>query len=1090
MQNLSRTLLRTAIGMMVANQAAAAVLKLDVFVDGNPSPQTEIYLDGQAIGHSDSNGQFVYEDIDGGRHEIQLVIGDKRIPYRFSVKNDEAAFITMTGQSGSDKAATTIQHVALSALDLSAGAAGISLDSASGDKLEGGSIQGAVLGADDGKPLRNVAISVVGSDYQTVTDRDGMFNLALPAGEYLLELKHPDYRGSRLRDLRVLPGMALALDVNLDPAPADGAAPARMEEVVVVARYAAANAIQIEKLAVGVVDSVDIEQLARFDDSTVSSAIRRVVGVTLEDGRFPIVRGLKGRYQSVYFNGAMLPSTDPSRRDLPLDIFPSGIMQGIDLQKTATADVPGGATAGHISMRTRDIPDEPFFKISASFTRGDNHSDDALKSTTEGDTDWLGIDDGTRDVPEPVKAALGVYSDPRQTGGADPLSREVREAVGEGLEHNAIVRSSAPGDVSLDLAGGKSWELEDQRLGFIAAARYANTWSNDRKISSNFGPRNRSNPDEPPVSLVEYSETEDTNNIIDLSAMLNLQWDINDLNQLGLNNIILRHTTNSAELTESFEITEYIPPGAPIVFGNGTNRSMAQNVDWVEEQLLSHQLWAKHHIPLARGHGWASYLGDLAVDWQLMTASTEFNRPNATLYTYEAGGVEDEYAFDHINSINQYNLWETMEEDSENYRLDLELPLEPIAGISWTFKTGIFEQNRDREGTYHKFNYSGTVRNKVPDEVRFDPDPRRLFVPEYIGSGEEGSGPLTANTGTIKPEDDVGLAGNDYLLEQEYNAFYYLVKANLFQKLDVNVGLRQESFEVAFEQYEYTPEPLSPILNEDRELPSLLLNYMFSDTLQLRAAYSKTVSWPESFELIPRLFYDFETLIRYRGNPELKPADIKNYDLRLEWYPSDTESITLAWFSKDLKNAVENRFDGGFDDFTYYTFANIDDSEIDGWELDLRKTFVLGALQGHEIFVQFNYTDISSSVDVTQAVDDYKEYDPGRPLQGQPDYIVNLQLGYDHVDTQQEITLIFNRKGEELAVVSPPSNSNIANVYELPFNDLKFIYKKSFDNGMAVSFSVDNILDEKREMEYENYNAPYYSSSPGRKFKLKFNYSF
>jgi TonB-dependent receptor len=1088
MQNLSRTLLRTAIGMMVANQAAAAVLKLDVFVDGNPSPQTEIYLDGQAIGHSDSNGQFVYEDIDGGRHEIQLVIGDKRIPYRFSVKNDEAAFITMTGQSGSDKAATTIQHVALSALDLSAGAAGISLDSASGDALEGGNIQGTVLGAADGKPLRNVAISVVGSDYQTVTDRDGMFNLALPAGEYLLELKHPDYRGSRLRDLRVLPGMALALDVNLDPAPADGAAPARMEEVVVVARYAAANAIQIEKLAVGVVDSVDIEQLARFDDSTVSSAIRRVVGVTLEDGRFPIVRGLKGRYQSVYFNGAMLPSTDPSRRDLPLDIFPSGIMQGIDLQKTATADVPGGATAGHISMRTRDIPVEPFFKISASFTRGDNHSDDALKSTTEGDTDWLGIDDGTRDVPDAAKVAIGQYVDHNYQDGRS-IDVETLEIVGESLQHNAIVRSSTPGDASLDLVGGKSWELEDQRLGFIAAARYANTWSNDRKISSRFGAIGAGETSY--VTLKSYSETEDTNNIIDLSGMANLQWDINDLNELGLNNILLRHTTHSAELAQSYETARKIEPGDPIVFNYTDKGSREQYVDWVEEQLLSHQLWGKHRLPLARGHGWASYLGDLAVDWQLMTASTEFNRPNATFYTYHDTGADTDYQIT-VSGTEQYNLWESMEEDSENYRLDLELPLEPIAGISWTFKTGIFDQTRDREGLYHRFNYAGagTLKN-VPNEILFDPDPRRLFVPEYInGSSGGDNSSIYVNAGLIRPEDDVGFTGNNYQLEQDYNAYYYLLKANFFQKLDVNLGLRQESFEVAFEQYQYTIEPLTPILDEDRELPSLLLNYMFSDTLQLRAAYSKTVSWPESFELIPRLFYDFETLIRFEGNPDLKPADIKNYDLRLEWYPSDTESITLAWFSKDLKNAVENRFIKSGEDFQYYSFANIDDSEISGWELDLRKTFVLGALQGHEIFVQFNYTDISSSVDVAQAVDDYKEYDPDRPLQGQPDYIVNLQLGYDHVDTQQEVTLIFNRKGEELAVVNPPSTSNVTNVYELPFNDLKFIYKKSFDNGMAVSFSVDNILDEKREMEYENYNAPYYSSSPGRKFKLKLNYSF
>lgn len=1088
MQNLSRTLLCTAIGMVVSSQATAAVLKLNVYVDGDPAPQAEIHLDGQAIGRSDGSGQFLYENVNGGRHEIELVLDGKRIPYRFSVKDDEAAFITLTSQSGSDKAATTIQRVALSELDLSQGTAAISLDSAGGDALATGSIQGLVLSADSGKPLRNVSVSVGGSEQKAMTDRDGLFNLALPAGEYVLELSHPDYRGNRLREVRILPAMDLTLDVSLEPAPAGAATAARMEEVVVVGRYTEANAIQIEKLADGVVDSIDIEQLSRFDDSTVSSAIRRVVGVTLEDGRFPIVRGLKGRYQSVYFNGAMLPSTDPSRRDLPLDIFPSGIMQGIDLQKTATADVPGGATAGHISMRTRDIPNEPFFKMSASFTRGNNHSDDALKSTAEGDTDWLGIDDGTRDVPDAAKVAIGQYVDHNYQDGRS-IDVETLEIVGESLQHNAIVRSSTPGDVSLDLGGGKSWELGDQRLGFIAAARYANTWSNDRKISSRFGAVGTGESSF--VTLKSYDDTEDTNNVIDLSGMFNLQWDINDFNQLGLNNIILRHTTHSAELTQSYETSRKIEPGDPIVFNHTDKGSREQHVDWVEEQLLSHQLWGKHRLPLARGHGWASYLGDLAVDWQLMAASTEFNRPNATFYTYNDTGADTDYQIT-VSGTEQYNLWESMEEDSDSYRLDLELPLEPIAGISWTFKTGIFDQTRDREGLYHRFNYAGAGSlNHVPDEILFDPDPRRLFVPEYINGSAGGDNPgIYVNSGLIRPENDVGFTGNNYQLEQDYNAFYYLVKANFYQKLDVNLGLRQESFEVAFEQYQYTIEPLTPILDEDRELPSVLLNYMFSDTLQLRAAYSKTVSWPESFELIPRLFYDFETLIRFEGNPDLKPADIKNYDLRLEWYPSDSESVTLAWFSKDLKNAVENRFIKSGEDFQYYSFANIDDSEISGWELDLRKTFVLGALQGHEIFVQFNYTDISSSVDVAQAVDDYQEYDPDRPLQGQPDYIVNLQLGYDHVDTQQEFTLIFNRKGEELAVVNPPSTSNVTNVYELPFNDLKFIYKKTFDNGMAVSFSVNNLLDEERVMEYENYNAPYYRSSPGREFKLKFNYSF
>lgn len=1074
MLNFPKTVLCVAMAMALSEQATAAALKLNVYQEGDPVSQAEIRLNGEIIGRSDSRGQFIYQNLDGGRHELELLVDGEAIPYRFSVADDQAALVTVNGQPGSAKPLTSIQRVALAEWD-----GGENTSAATG------TVQGLVQATDSGKPLRRALVQVEGQQQTALTDRDGRFKLVLPAGEYIIDISHPEYRGSRLREVRVLPAMDLALDASLEPGSSEGrVASGPIEEVLVRARYTEASAIQIEKFAAGVVDSVDIEQLSRFDDSTVSSAIRRVVGVTLEEGRFPIVRGLKSRYQSSYFNGTVLPSTDPSRRDLPLDIFPSGIMQGIDLQKTATANVPGSATAGHISMRTRDIPDEPFFKVSASITRGDNHSDDALQSTTEGNTDWLGMDDGSRDVPGPVRLGLGVYSSSTSSSTGTYIDPATREAMGEAMRHNAITRGDVLGDVSFDLVGGDSWQDDnEQSLGFIAALRYANSWNIDTKQGSRFGRQNLSDPDSP-IILRSLTETEDTNNTIDLSGMFNLRWVMNDYNEFGLNNILLRHTTHSAELETQITLSSnYKDPFAEIKPDDDATRT--QRVDWFEEQLLALQLWGKHRIPLAQGRGWASYLGDLELSWQAVDAIAKFDRPNATQYRYE-GTVVDTGIIT-VGSVNQYHVWEEMREDSNNYRVDLELPLESIAGISWTFQTGFTNQRRERDATYDRFTFRGSGGGAgLPTEVRKNPDPRQIFTPTYIGPE---SGQLSLKVGNILPEDDVGLAGDDYVSRQRYEAYYFLAKANINQVLDINLGVRQESFTLDAEQYEYTREPLVNLLDEDRELPSLLLNYMFSDTLQLRAAYSKTVGWPESFEMLPRLFYDLENLDRYQGNPDLKPADIENYDLRLEWYPSNNESLTLAWFTKDLSNAIENRFVGTSDNFEFYTFNNIGDAEIDGWELDLRKVFVLGSLQGHEIFVQFNYTDIRSSVDIPPEFQ-ATEYDPDRPLQGQPDYIANLQVGYDHLDSGQQFTLIFNRKGEELAVVSPPGLNSVANVYEQPYNDLKFVYRKNFNNGVSISFSVDNLLDEERLLEYEGYNAPYYRATPGRDYKLKFNYSF
>ena len=568
--------------------------------------------------------------------------------------------------------------------------------------------------------------------------------------------------------------------------------------------------------------------------------------------------------------------------------------------------------------------------------------------------------------------------------------------------------------------------------------------------------------------------------------MLNLDWRITENHTLGLNNILLRHTTSSGE----YEDQRSDPPfGSDLPedprdwpYDNSVDKQQTQSIDWIEEQLLSHQLWGEHYIRLAD----SGLLGSLKANWQISRSESQYDRPNAQRYTYSAHGEADPGL--QLGTNGAFNLWEYSEEDGNSSSLDLELPINESGDIALTVKTGIYLFDRTRDGYEDRFSYSSI---KLDDNggILVYPDPADIFTDEYIGDGTNGSNALYVNYGgSAAAEDDIGVdRGYKYRVEQNTNAWYLQTDWNLWQTVSANFGVRHESFKVEADQYYYNPEPLYELLDESKTLPSLGLTWLISDNWQLRTAYSKTVSWPETFELLPRSYRDIETLTSYKGNPDLKPADIKNYDMRLEWYPTDTQSISLAAYRKSMDNPIENAFDIVGNDYDYYTFTNVKSGKVKGWELDFRTEFMLGNNYTHSLFVQGNYTKIHSEVNLDK---DSKEYDLNRPLQGQPDFIMNLQLGYDHIETGQELTLVFNRKGEELVIVTPAVSSNVTNVYSEPYNDLKLIYTKRVGDDLKISLSGDNILDSEKRQYYENYNKAYLSYKPGRKYKLKISYAF
>ena len=126
----------------------------------------------------------------------------------------------------------------------------------------------------------------------------------------------------------------------------------QVDEIVVLGRYIPEPNRESSEVAAFLTS----EDLERTGDSSAAEALTRVTGLSIVEGRFIYVRGLGERYSSALLNGSPLPSPEPLQRVVPLDLFPSGILDSVTVQKTYSANYPGEFGGGVIDLQTVDAP--------------------------------------------------------------------------------------------------------------------------------------------------------------------------------------------------------------------------------------------------------------------------------------------------------------------------------------------------------------------------------------------------------------------------------------------------------------------------------------------------------------------------------------------------------------------------------------------------------------------------------------------------------------------------------------------------------------------------------------------------------------
>jgi hypothetical protein len=233
-------------------------------------------------------------------------------------------------------------------------------------KLAGpsGTLSGRMLDATSGSPLIGVNVIVVGTTHKTKTDIDGRYTLPVPPGTTRCASGTTPTRASTISGVVVGQDATVAINRELKPI-------AGMTQTVAVTaeinKESSAGKLVERKKSVAARDMMSRDDIRKSGGGATSAVARRIVGSTIVGDRFLFVRGLGHRYGNTLFDGARLPSPDPNLRTVPLDIFPSGALSAINVQKTATPDVPADFAGASVQLESREAPDKWTLQIDAKF---------------------------------------------------------------------------------------------------------------------------------------------------------------------------------------------------------------------------------------------------------------------------------------------------------------------------------------------------------------------------------------------------------------------------------------------------------------------------------------------------------------------------------------------------------------------------------------------------------------------------------------------------------------------------------------------------------------------------------------------------
>ncbi len=882
---------------------------------------------------------------------------------------------------------------------------------------QNGNILGKINDAKTGEELIGVTVTIEGTNLGTTSDYEGNFKLQnIKPGTYNVVFSYVSYAKKTLQGIVIAAGKTETINVGLK------ATQKELNEVVVQAelkRESAATLLVQQKNASSISDGLSTEVIRKTPDRNTGDVLKRVSGATIQDNKYAVIRGLPDRYNAAFINGSPLPSSEPDRRAFAFDIFPANLIDNLVIIKSATPDLSAEFAGGIIQVKTKDIPEKDFYQLSIGSSFNTLTTFKPFMKNVSGGTDLLGIDDGTRSLPNafPDNKTMTDYQKNIQN------MADVKRLVGVAhlLPNNfAIQQVKGMLGSSVQFSMGQTKKLSKLEMGSVFALTSQVTPNNQEIVRKDYDNNG---------TLYEYIDQQSTTNTLN-----GLLWNFSlkgKMNKISFKNILNVNTNDQTTVRSGKDLM------------NGFDQiSYAM---WYTQNILnSHQINAEHVLRNQK----------TKLNWSV--AYNKLNRivPDFRRIKYQRAFITDpsipeQYNYSvPVQATAQPDVagrfYSTQNDNSYSGNFDLSSPVK-TGSIKHEIKTGVYFQLRDRNFDARQLGYSlSPAVQSVFTNTYLSMPVNEIFAPSHIDT----------NGFVLK---EVTTPTDAYTASSNLFAGYFRIDSKIGARFKLIYGVRLESYNQKLSTYRTG-------INEKFEidtlvtdiLPSLNAVYELTDKINLRASYSQTVSRPEFRELASFQFYDFNDLLLVEGNSNLQRTKIANYDFRVEWYPSAGQVVSMSLFYKEFNNPIEKiLFSGGSP--RIMTYQNVPKAENYGVEVDYKLNLgrLLNTKEGHflsEFNLLGNFAYIQSKVDLSTVI--AKETNE-RPLQGQSPYIVNTGIQYSHPKQAWGASFMLNRIGER---ITNAGNSEYASYWEKPRTIIDLQFNKTFFKNLDLRVGVRDLL--------------------------------
>jgi len=883
-------------------------------------------------------------------------------------------------------------------------------------KAQTGSIKGLIIDAQSKEAIIGASVILKGTTppIGTATDPDGKFDIQnIPTGKHTVIVSYISYKNKEV-EVTVYPNQAVLINATLEEDVAN------LQEVKIVGQRQTFTDVSViteikkaEQIAVG----ISAQQIQKSQDRDASQVVRRVPGVSIQDDRFVIIRGLNERYNTVMLNDAITPSSEVDVKSFSFDLIPSSAIDRIMIYKSGAPELPGEFAGGVIKIYTKTVPDENGFtlNLATSFRGGTTFRD--AKDYKGGSLDWIGFGATDRILPSNFPKTKTIINE------NTPSDRTLNAFRNLTNFYDLQTKSIRP-DLRFSIGYNRSMNIGDKKLTTFNNVNYTHT--NQFMPTEQFRYLAFDEKEKKSEIQLNYNDQFYGQNTR-VGVMSNWGFIINPNHKIEFRNLFNQLSNKETTFRQGYSTD---------------NGREVQNYAFRYESksIYSGQLSGTHDVSNATTIKWTGAFGWThrdEPDFRRFVSSRNIGSTAPfTIETLQGSGASLTRNARFFSKLNEYSssFRADIEHriDRNGYEGDEKMQIKLRAGGMAEYKDRIFSAR------WFNLNNPGGVSSEI-----LNSSPAQFFDKSNIAADKLY---YVEHTNT----DD------KYKAQNTLAAGYVGAYIPLTTKFNISLGFRGEYNVQKLQSQERGAGARIRVNNPIfRALPSVNMAYNFTEKSLLRLAYSITLNRPEFRELAPFNYYDFNFDVSRVGNPNLKTPSIQNIDLRYEFYPRDGEVISVAGFYKHFKNPIESRIRYSGSGVTF-TVDNAEKAYAYGAEVEVRKS--LKEIT-NSAFVNNLTLILNGSVIKSDVLTGFAGQEANRQLQGQSPYLINTGIYYNEPALGLQVNALYNVIGKRIFLVGDEAVQ--PTVYEMPRNVIDLNIIKAIGQHIELKLGVQDLLNQQ-----------------------------